>query len=279
MNEDKCCVVTCDLPLNQTYWNNQYQSHTTGWDLGEVSPPIKSYIDKLQNKNCAILIPGCGNAYEAEYLLQQGFTNITIIDIAPKLVENLKNIYINNDTITVILGDFFEHQGEYDLILEQTFFCALPPFMRQKYVVKMHQLLSKTGILSGLLFNRNFEVSPPFGGNQSEYEILFKDAFIFQNLVLATNSIKKREGTELFFEFQKNNFYQVNLYDFQGITCGGCKQTVTTKFLEIEGVENVSMSTDFLQILVVSKAEIEVETLQNIISYDEKYKIEKHYFE
>jgi hypothetical protein len=30
----------------------------------------------------------------------------------------------------VLLGDF-NHKGEYDLIIEQTFFCALPPVMRQ----------------------------------------------------------------------------------------------------------------------------------------------------
>ena len=48
------------------------------------------------DKTASILIPGCGNAYEAEYLLANGFKNITIIDIAPSLVaqllQNLKNI-------------------------------------------------------------------------------------------------------------------------------------------------------------------------------------------
>lgn len=99
-----------------------------------MSPPIKNYIDTIENKEAKILIPGCGNTYEAEYLLQQGFTNITVIDIAPTLVENLKEKFAGNKNIKVILGDFFEHKGNYDYIIEQTFFCALPPTMRQKYV-------------------------------------------------------------------------------------------------------------------------------------------------
>ncbi|MBC7641686.1 MAG: thiopurine S-methyltransferase, partial [Flavobacterium sp.] len=45
MSEKKCCVVNCDLPLDQTYWDNQYKANATGWDLGQVSPPIKNYID------------------------------------------------------------------------------------------------------------------------------------------------------------------------------------------------------------------------------------------
>jgi hypothetical protein len=53
--------------LDQEYWDTQYISNTTGWDLGEVSPPIKSYIDTIEDKNISILIPGCGNSYEAEY--------------------------------------------------------------------------------------------------------------------------------------------------------------------------------------------------------------------
>ena len=63
----------------------------------------------------------------------------------------------NNPNIKIVLGDFFAHKGKYDLIIEQTFFCALPPTMRQKFVWKMHQLLADEGKLAGLLFNRAFE--------------------------------------------------------------------------------------------------------------------------
>ena len=275
MSEEKCCVVTCDLPLDQTYWENQYQANATGWDLGEVSPPIKMYINTIQNKEAKILIPGCGNTYEAEYLLLQGFTNVTVIDIAPTLIVDLQRRFSENKNITIVLGDFFEHQGNYDYIIEQTFFCALPPTMRQKYVWKMHQLLSDYGKLVGLLFNREFEVGPPFGGSLKEYEQLFQKAFVFNSITLASNSVSSRENSELVFEFQKNEQNQVNLYRFEGITCSGCMNTVSNKFLEIDGVLNVSMNTNFSEIIIVSKLEISLETLQEIVSYDEKYTIVK----
>nr|WP_315203256.1 methyltransferase domain-containing protein [uncultured Flavobacterium sp.] len=188
---------------NQTFWDSQYQANTTGWDLGAISPPIKSYIDTLEHKNIRILIPGCGNSYEAVYLLKQGFTNVTVIDIAPTLIENLKTKFQNNHNINIVLGDFFEHQGKYELIIEQTFFCALPPEMRLKYVSKMHQLLAKEGKIVGLLFNRTFESGPPFGGSQEEYEMLFKNAFNFLKMEVCQNSVSPRAGTELWIEFQK----------------------------------------------------------------------------
>jgi hypothetical protein len=47
-----------------------HNTKTTGWDLGLVSPQLK-IIDTLKDKDIAILIPGCGNTYEAAYLLEQ----------------------------------------------------------------------------------------------------------------------------------------------------------------------------------------------------------------
>lgn len=204
ISTEKCCVETCDLPLGETFWNNQYVANTTGWDLGEVSPPLKAYIDQLTRKNMRILIPGCGNTHEADYLLQQGFTDITVIDIAPTLVAQLTNKFASNPNIKIILGDFFEHVGEYDLILEQTFFCAINPPLRKDYVAKMKELLSTGGKLVGVLFDREFEQQgPPFGGCKCQYEPMFEKNFDFKTFELCNNSFVKRQGTELFINLVK----------------------------------------------------------------------------
>ncbi|MBP6432888.1 MAG: methyltransferase domain-containing protein [Ferruginibacter sp.] len=195
----------CDKPLDEEYWDKQYQAKTTGWDLGQVSPPIKEYFDKLQNKSVRILIPGCGNAYEAAYLLQNGFTNITVIDIAPTVVASLQKKFVANSSINIIQGDFFDHNAEYDIIVEQTFFCALPSSLRKNYVVKMHQLLCSGGKLVGLLFNRTFEQGPPFGGSKNEYENLFANYFSFEKVAICKTSISPRANTELWIEFNKKN--------------------------------------------------------------------------
>jgi SAM-dependent methyltransferase len=185
------------------FWDSLYLADNTGWDLGQVSPPIKEYFDNIVDKDAAILIPGCGNAYEASYLLDIGFTNITVIDIAPTLVKKLKEEFKNNDNIKVILGDFFELNTSFDYIIEQTFFCALPPNFRDKYVQKTHQLLNKNGKLIGLLFNTKFENNPPFGGDIDEYKNLFQTKFKLSKLEPCKNSIKPRMNTELFIEFIK----------------------------------------------------------------------------
>lgn len=191
--------------LNAQYWETQYQNKNIGWDLGGISPALKIYIDNLKNKSSAVLIPGCGNTYEAEYLIEQGFTNITVIDIAPTLVLNLREKFNSNSNIAIILGDFFEHQGHYDIIIEQTFFCALEPALRQDYARKMNELLTTDGILFGLLFNRQFDIGPPFGGSQEEYRSIFQNEFNILQLELCLNSAAPRANTELFIELKKVN--------------------------------------------------------------------------
>lgn len=206
MQQDKATGedTPANFSLDGNYWSNRYDDGTAVWDLGEVSPPLKNYIDQLTDKNIRILIPGCGNTHEADYLLKQGFTNITVIDIAPALVAQLNEKYKANQNIKIILGDFFKHQGEYDLILEQTFFCALDPALRKDYVAKMHELLAPKGKLVGVLFNRRFEEQgPPFGGDRDDYEPLFANHFILLTFEPCYNSFIKRKDSELFINLLK----------------------------------------------------------------------------
>jgi SAM-dependent methyltransferase len=273
MKTETCLTNTCDLSLDKTYWDNQYLANTLGWDLGQVSPPIKEYIDSIPNKNAKILIPGCGNSYEAEYLLKNNFTDITVIDISPTLVAALKQKFAENKNIKIVLGDFFEHKNQYDIIIEQTFFCALHPNDREKYVFKMHELLRKNGKLIGLLFNREFEKSPPFGGSLKEYEMLFANSFILNSISPAINSVTPRTNSELFIDFTKNSEAVVQLFQLQGITSTNYQKIVASKLSATLGVLNVSANANFSQILITSNSKINIEILQSALSCDEKYTI------
>jgi hypothetical protein len=194
--------------LNGEYWSKRYAENDAVWDMGKVSPPLKGYIDQLQNKDLRILIPGCGNAYEAEYLIMQGFTNVTVIDISELLVGELKKKFSSGNP-RIIFGDFFELNEQFDLIIEQTFFCALDPALRAKYADKMHELLSDEGKLAGLFFDKDFDGGPPFGGSKEEYENLFSGKFEIVKMETCYNSIPKREGAELIFIMKKNKYLTV----------------------------------------------------------------------
>lgn len=188
----------------ETFWNNKYSAGETGWDIGSVSTPLKEYIDQITDTNLKILIPGGGNSYEAEYLFKKGFTSVFVVDISVIPLQNLMKRVPTFPKENLLHSDFFILDESFDLILEQTFFCALQPCLRKDYVSKMNQLLKPGGKLVGLLFNIPFiNDTPPFGGNKEEYISLFEEYFKIEKMETAYNSIPERAGNELFFQLKR----------------------------------------------------------------------------
>lgn len=189
---------------NKKYWETKYNTGETGWNIGSISTPIKDYIDQLTNKNLKILIPGAGNAYEAEYLYKLGFKNIFVLDIAKNPLLNFKKRNPHFPDNQLLEDDFFNHHGQYDLIIEQTFFCAINPYQRKLYAQKIHQLLKENGQVVGLLFDFPLtEVGPPYGGSYQEYLDIFTPYFDIKVLEKSYNSIKPRASREFFIQFKK----------------------------------------------------------------------------
>lgn len=184
---------------SEAYWNDKYQSGQTGWNIGYPSTPLKTYFDQLTNKELKILIPGAGNSYEAEYLFHKGFTNVYVLDISVYPLQNFKSRVPDFPKAQLLHSDFFALDDKFDLIIEQTFFCAQQPPLRKAYCQQMHRLLHPGGKVVGLLFQFPLtESGPPFGGNKDEYRQLFQERFDIQIMETAYNSIKPRANNELF---------------------------------------------------------------------------------
>ena len=115
------------MNLSETFWNTKYKDQKTGWDLGVISPPLKAYFDQLENKDLKILIPGGGNSYEAEYLFNHGFRNVFVVDLSEIALENLKKRVPKFPDVQLLHANFFEIEDLFDLVIEQTFFCAIQP--------------------------------------------------------------------------------------------------------------------------------------------------------
>jgi len=210
--------------FDEKYWNDLYINNDSPWDMGGVSAPLKEYFDQIKNKKISILIPGAGNAYEAEYLAGSGFENVYVCDFAEEPLKNLSDRCKKIKKENLLQIDFFEINIEvqdpgkdncqversrdllqFDLIIEQTFFCALHPSLRKKYFEKMHSLLKPGGKLVGLLFNDPTlnKDKPPFGGTQEEYRSYFESLFKINVYEACYNSIKPRAGRELFINLEK----------------------------------------------------------------------------
>ncbi len=187
------------MALTPNYWEDRYQTQSFPWDLGLATRPMRNYIDALHDRGQRILIPGGGLAHELAYLHELGFSQSYSLDWAVSATARGRAQYPQLPASAFITEDFFTHSGTYDLILEQTFFCALQPDQRAAYARKMFELLRPAGRLAGVLFEFPLtENGPPFGGNRIEYAHYFRPYFHIRLLDTCRTSEPERRGRELF---------------------------------------------------------------------------------
>jgi methyl halide transferase len=205
--------------LDKNYWQARYENGDMGWDTGAITTPIKAYVDHLvavkAPSTLKVLIPGAGSGYEAAYLWQHGFHQVYVCDWADEAMERLKKNAPDFPHSHLLIGDFFQLNDKFDVIIEQTFFCAIDPAERPRYAEKAAKLLNcpadvpKThqdwaGTLAGVLFGKNFPFQgPPFGGTQEEYGQYFNSFFEIVTMEECYNSIKPRANAELWINLRK----------------------------------------------------------------------------
>jgi len=186
------------------YWDGRWLKGNTGWDIGYASPPLIEFCRPLKDKSISLLIPGCGSAYEALQFVDMGFTDITLLDISPTMVELLHKKYGHLEQIHIVCGDLTDlKSSSFDLILEQTFFCTVPPADREDLLMEIVNLLKHGGIYAGVVFDALFQSGPPFGGPADGYRPLFEKFFYVEIFEMCYNSIGPRQDAEYFMKLIK----------------------------------------------------------------------------
>tara|TARA_B100000676_G_scaffold113760_1_gene113378 strand:- start:1661 stop:2260 length:600 start_codon:yes stop_codon:yes gene_type:complete len=194
---------------NDKFWNQCYIDNNTGWDIGSVTPVFKQWADNLKKKS-KILVPGAGNGYDPLYFSSLGH-DVTAIDFSEYAVTTMKSKAKDKRLdLKVIRCDFFDildiYENEFDYIIEYTFFCAIDPYNRDKYIDTTYNLLKDGGHLIGLFlpFNKNLsEGGPPFAIKEEEVEQKFSKKFNLINSYKHPLSINSREDIEKYYIFKK----------------------------------------------------------------------------
>ena len=104
-----------------------------------------------------VLVPGCGSGYEVRAFAEHGH-DVLGIDISDAGLERARRL-----TNRVRKADFFELAGQFDLVYERTFLCALPRRLWPDWGCKVAEVVRPAGRLAGFFYLNDNERGPPFG--------------------------------------------------------------------------------------------------------------------
>ncbi|MGZ3713294.1 MAG: methyltransferase domain-containing protein [Bdellovibrionota bacterium] len=189
--------------LSESAWNQRYADGNTPWDLAGPTPEFQRLTEeKIFPQKGVALVPGGGQGHDAVLLAKSGL-EVDLVDFAPLAITRaLELAHKESVRIYTYRQDFFAlpslpfHRGRYDLMLEYTFFCAIDPGLRARYVETAAALIKPGGLLVGLFFPLSSkEEGPPFVVKREEVEELFRPYFDLK-IETPQRSIKPRDGRE-----------------------------------------------------------------------------------
>jgi SAM-dependent methyltransferase len=162
-------------------WEQSWQRGVTPWDAGCAAPSLTGLVASGTLPPGRALVPGVGGGYDALALASPTRSVIgldlsaTAVDVANARRDALG---IPAASCAFVAGDFFSsEQGQFDLIWDYTFFCALQPELRPRWAARMRQLLSPGGVLVTLIFPiGDFAGGPPFAVSPELYSRVLGDA-------------------------------------------------------------------------------------------------------
>jgi SAM-dependent methyltransferase len=148
------------------FWNNKYAASHTPWDLGEVSAPVRRLVEAHFPPEARVLVPGCGRGYEVIWLERLGY-QVTAVDFAEEPIRYLREQAERHGVRPEIMQeDIFllpiHFNGSFDVILEQTCFCAIDPSLYGEYERMAHRMLKPGGRLLGVFMEVKGMDGPPY---------------------------------------------------------------------------------------------------------------------
>jgi len=194
--------------FNPHFWNQRYLNNDIGWDINSPTPIFVDWSKSLKERK-KILIPGAGRGHDALFLSKQKH-DVYANDFSKEAIKYLnikaKELKLPIKTICQNFFSLSSYYGKMDVVLEYTFFCAINPKLRLKYIEEVSNLLKENGLFVGILLPINKDINeggPPYAVNYKKTLEDFSKHFELLECKKSELSIKPRKNNEIFIIMKK----------------------------------------------------------------------------
>lgn len=184
------------------YWTDIYNAEENpGWNLNEPAEAFKDMLPRLKLPKSRILVLGCGEGHDAAFFAQAGHV-VTAVDFSKAAIERGKQKYGHLHNLNFIESNVFhlpqDWNFSFDIVVEHTCFCAIPPDQRSELVRLYRRMLHEEGQLLAIFFTMEKRSGPPFGATEWEIRKRTEPGFHYLFWGRLRNSLPSRLGRELF---------------------------------------------------------------------------------
>lgn len=190
-------------PNSPGFWDERFERGFMPWDQAGVPAAFQAFA--ARHANAAVLIPGCGSAWEALWLARQG-RRVQAIDFSPAAVATAR-AQLGEHAGVVDQADFFAWQPPFapGWMYERAFLCALPKDRRADYAQRMAVLLPAGALLAGFFFLGDTPKGPPFGIERAELDALLSPYFELLEDEPVSDSIPVFAGRERWLTWRRRD--------------------------------------------------------------------------
>jgi SAM-dependent methyltransferase len=181
------------------FWDTRFRDGVTPWDAGGVPARLKEWVKAKPPGR--VLVPGCGSGYEARLFAEHGH-DVLAIDFSEAAIEAARR----KIGLQVRKADFFTlDEGQFDVVYERAFLCALPRSRWADWARRMAELVRPGGELAGFFHLDDNLRGPPFGTSREALSGLLAPAFdlVADQAVPAAESIPVFKGKEIWQVWQR----------------------------------------------------------------------------
>ena len=161
-----------------SYWSHRYETDDIPWDLGAETAVFRALradgevpvpaFDAASKRPSRVWVPGCGSGYDVLGIARDGYHSVGV-DFSSTAIDRLQALAAQKGLeIEPIVADIFDLAGRFragwfDLAVDYTCYCAIPPERRVEYAQLLADSLRPGGFAICLAFPIEARPSgPPF---------------------------------------------------------------------------------------------------------------------
>ncbi len=135
---------------DRAFWQQRFDTGELPWDRGASSPQLDAWLADGSLRPGRVVVPGCGSGHEVLRLAAAGFA-VTALDYAPGALALTRTGLARAGLQAELLqADVLDWQpaAPFDLVYEQTCWCALHPDHWAAYAARLRAWLRPGGRLA-----------------------------------------------------------------------------------------------------------------------------------